>query len=316
MSRAPILPGLFVVSLPMATILVTGGSGLIGRRLSEKLISEGHAVRWLSRTPGTLDGVTAYAWDPVRDRVDEAALKGVEGIVHLAGAGIADKRWTEVRVEELIASRAGTARLLHRACVANGTAPRCFVSAAGVGYYGAVTSDHRFSESDPHGQDTIARISLEWETAVDEWSATCRVVKLRTPLVLAAEGGALPRLARIARLGLASPLGAGLQHMPWVHIDDLVSAYALALTYETMSGAYNIRGGCSTNADMMRAIARAVERPFMAPRVPAFLLRLVLGDLSQVLLEGSDVDDKRLRDAGFSYAFENLEVSLRALMRR
>ncbi len=298
----------------MAIILITGGSGLIGRHLSERLLTDGHTVRWLSRNPGTHGRITAFAWDPARGKVDAEALRGIDAVVHLAGAGIADERWTSARVNELIESRAGTARLLHRACIIEGITPRVFVSAAGVGFYGAVSSAHRFIESDSPGQDTIARISVAWEKGVDEWSSTCRVVKLRTPTVLAAEGGALRPLARLARWGMASPLGTGKQHMPWVHIDDLVQAYTHALHEPTMSGAYNIQGGCATNAAMMQAIAAAVHRPFFLPRVPGFLLRFMLGDMAQLLLEGSCVDDARLRDSGFRYAHTELPEALRRLL--
>lgn len=279
----------------MATVLITGGSGLIGRALTKVLLARGDQVRWLSRQAGMVDGVLAYRWDVARGVLDADALQGADRIVHLAGSGIADKRWSPARIAELIASRAESSRLLLRAAREAGHHPQCFVSASGAGYYGAVTREAPFNEDDPPASDTIARITVEWERAVDEWSALCRVVKLRTPVVLATEGGALPKLAAPARWGLAAPLGSGKQWMPWVHIDDLVRAYLHALDADAMRGAYNIVGGNSTNGDFTRALARALRRPQWLPPVPGMLLRIALGELAALLLEGSPIDGTRMR---------------------
>ncbi len=297
----------------MPIVLITGGSGLIGRKLTQALSTQGHEVRWLSRNAGTRGGVRAFAWDVKQGRIDPEALHGVDRIVHLAGAGIADKRWTKARIVELIASRADSARHLLRAAQENGCAPECFVSASGSGYYGAVTRDAHFTESDPPGTDTIARITVEWERAVDEWGSLCRVVKLRTPVVLAREGGAWPKLAAPARWGLAAPLGSGKQWMPWIHIDDLVRAYLHALDEKHMHGAYNVLGGNATNADFMRSVARAVGRPFWLPRVPGFLLKAALGEMAVLLLEGSPMRAERAQEAGVTSKITLLDDALRKL---
>ena len=186
-------------------------------------------MRHLSRTPGEHDGVKAFAWNIEKGTLDEHALEGVEHIVHLAGAGIADKRWTDARVKVLIDSRCASARLLLEKAKLNGTAIKSFVSAAGINYYGAETSDHLYVETDAPGTDTIARISVAWEKAVDEWAAYCRVVKLRTPIVLSSTGGALQKLTAPVRWGVGSPLGSGEQWVPWVHITDLVKVYQQAI---------------------------------------------------------------------------------------
>ncbi|MFN3874317.1 MAG: TIGR01777 family oxidoreductase [Flavobacteriales bacterium] len=298
----------------MATILITGGSGLIGRRLTGALLEQGHEVRWLSRKAGLQGEVRAFAWDVHAGTLDRAALAGVDHIVHLAGAGIADQRWTNARVQELIASRAASARLLLRAQQEAGAWPRCLVSAAGIGYYGAVTSERILSEDDPPGTDTLARISVEWERAADEWSAFTRVAKLRTPVVLAREGGALPKLARPVRLGLGAALGSGRQCMPWIHIDDMVKAYQQALFDQRWSGAINIVGGNATNAQVMREAARALRRPFFLPNVPASVLRLALGELACVLLEGSPVSGAKAHGLGFAPSHSGLPGALRELL--
>ncbi len=298
----------------MATILITGGTGLIGTALTKALVEQGHAVRHLGRGPGKRNDVASFTWDPIRSTIDPGAVEGVDRIVHLAGAGIADKRWTQARVQELMDSRARSAELLLQTVRAQGIRPEAIVSAAGINYYGAIATDHVFAEQDAPGNDTIARISVAWEQAVDEWTDTCRVVKLRTPIVLA-RAGPLQRLAAPVRWGLGAPLGSGRQWMPWVHIDDLVAIYMKALFEGNMSGTYNVNTGRDvTNAAMMRTTAQVLRKPFFFPAVPAFALRLVLGDLSTILLEGSRASNQRLLDTGFRFTHPELRTALEDLL--
>lgn len=308
------MPG---VASAMSTILITGGSGLIGTALTKALQDAGHSVRHMSRSAGTRNGVQAFSWDIAAGNMDAKALVGVDHVVHLAGAGIADKRWTAARVQELIDSRALSALLLLRQAQATGLTLKSFVSAAGINYYGAVTNDHRYTETDPAGADTIARISLEWEAAVDQWSSHCRVVKLRTPVVLAAEGGALGKLAAPVKFGLGAALGSGKQWMPWIHLQDLVRVYVQALEREDMHGAYNV---CapedSSNADVMRTTARVLKKPFFLPPVPGFLLKLALGDMASILLEGSRASNTRLLESGFTFSYPSLDGALRDVLMR
>lgn len=294
-----------------SVVLITGGSGFIGRALTAALQRDGHEVRWLSRKAGIHEGVKAFAWDMDQGRVDPDALGGVDHIVHLAGAGIADKRWTDARKVELERSRAESARMLLRAVQAAGISPKSFISAAGINYYGADTSAHIHAESDTVGQGYIAHLSRVWEEAADTWSSTCRVVKLRTPLVLAREGGGLAKLALPARFGLGAPLGSGRQWMPWVHLDDLVRAYQHAMANAGMHGAYNVCASDQrTNRDFSHAVARALHRPFFLPAVPGFLLRLALGELSSILLGGSRAANAKLVATGFTFRRDALDAAL------
>lgn len=300
----------------MSTILITGGSGLIGTHLTAALKEDGHAVRWLGRKAGEHNGVRAFAWDLERGIVDEAALEGVDHIVHLAGAGIADKRWSKARVQELVESRTRGPGLLYQACERRGQWPKSFISAAGIGYYGAVTSEHEYAENDAPGTDTIARISVAWEQAANLWTDRTRVVKLRTSVVLARDAGALKALGRIARLGLASPIGSGRQIMPWIHIDDLVKAYLLALNDDHLRGAYNVAAPDQVgNGRFMRALAEVLHRPFILPPVPGFLLRLLVGDVADALLKGSRISSGKLESAGFRPGHTNLQEALADLYR-
>jgi uncharacterized protein len=294
----------------MATVLITGGSGLIGRRLTLALRCDGHVVRWLGRAP-SIPNEHRFHWDPTRGSIDRRALEGVDHIIHLSGAGIADKRWTQERMKELYSSRGGAARFLLKSTQELSAKPCSFISASGIGYYGAVTTDHLFREEDPAGDDAIGRLTKDWEDAADEWSSRCRVVKLRTPMVLAREGGALMRLSAPFRFGLGAALGSGKQWMPWIHIDDLVAAYTRAVGDADVRGAYNVVADEQpTNSYFMRAVAKALRRPCLLPNVPGIALRLALGELSVILLEGSRADNARTAGLGFRPTFNVLEAAL------
>ncbi len=279
--------------------------------LTKALLQDGHAVRHMSRSRTPVAGVDVFTWDIPKGHIESAAVRGVDHVVHLSGAGIADKRWTRKRLAVLVESRADAARLLLRAFKEEGVRPLSFVSASGAGCYGAQRSDRIFREEDPIGTDTLGWICKEWEAAADEWGSITRVVKLRTPMVFSPEGGALPRLAAPARWGLAAALGSGDQWVPWIHVDDLVLAYRAALERTTMEGAYNV---CAdeqvNNRELMRAVARTLHRPFFLPPVPGILLRLVLGEMSALLLGGSRISGRKLREAGVRPGYDALVPSL------
>lgn len=298
----------------MATILITGASGLIGNALSGALEAQGHRIHKLGRGPSN-PAQNTYQWDLAKGTLDERCLEGVSHIVHLAGAGIADKRWTRTRVNELIDSRAASARLLLSAVERSGLRIDAFISAAGINYYGAVTTNKVFNEADPAGNDTIAHISVEWENAVDEWKAHTRVVKLRTPMVLAREGGALKKLALPVRSGAGAALGNGKQWVPWVHLHDLVRIYLAALFNESYRGAYNVNTGMDvTNDTLMGTLAQVMKRPYVLPNVPGFLLRLALGEMADILLAGSRASNERLLALGFTFEHRELKSALHDLL--
>ncbi|MCB0793200.1 MAG: TIGR01777 family oxidoreductase [Flavobacteriales bacterium] len=303
-------------SMPVSSVvLITGGSGTIGGHLTRQLLSAGYSVRHLSRNEGLEGRVRRFHWDPSSGRIDPSCLHGVDHIVHLAGAGIADRRWRPERVHELIESRAGSARLLLRTAKAAGIVPQSFISAAGSGYYGATTSDRIFAEEDGPGSDVLAGISEEWERAVAEWENTCRVVRLRTPLVLAADGGALPLMAKIVRWWLAAPLGSGRQWMPWVHIDDLTQAYQLALDDKRWQGPVNV---CSPqhvdNRTFMRTLSTMLHKPFFLPPVPEMVMHLLLGERAKLVVAGSRLSNARSTSLGAVYAHTDLGKALRDLV--
>lgn len=299
----------------MSTVVISGGSGLIGGHLTKLLLQEGFSVRHLSRSAHPTAAVPTFNWGIAKGVVDPRALANVDHIVHLSGAGIADKRWTAQRMQALHASRVDTADLLKRAVEKTGAWPKTFISASGVNYYGTITSDHIFTEEEPSASDFLGQLCQAWEDAADAWAPQCRVVQLRTSVVLAREGGALPKMAAPARWGLASPLGSGRQWMPWVHIEDLARAYLHAIQHANVQGAYNIAAPEDVhNRDFMREVAHALHRPFFLPNVPAFALRAVLGGPSEMVLEGSRVSNARVVTSGFEFRHPKLRTSLKELL--
>jgi len=299
----------------MTTILITGGSGLVGSHLTKLLLGEGFAVRHLSRSAKPDAAVPTFEWDIDKGKVDPRAMENVDHIIHLSGAGIADERWTEKRMQVLYSSRVDAAVLLHREMERNRDWPKSFISAGGINYYGTHTSDRIFTEEDPPASDTLGKLCQAWEGAACEWAAQCRVVILRTSVVLTREGGALSKLVSPARWGLASPLGHGRQWMPWVHIDDLARAYLHAVQHTDMKGPYNIAAPEDVrNREMMREVAHALNRPFLFPAVPRFVLHAMLGELSSMVLEGSRVSNAKLVASGFEFRHPELRPALEGLL--
>ncbi len=300
----------------MATILITGGSGLVGTALTKLLLKEGFAVRHLGRSAKADASVPAFMWNIGKGFVDPRALEGVDHIIHLSGAGIADKRWTKARMLELYTSRSGAADVLRKAVEASGNWPRSFISASGVNYYGGITSDLIFTEDVPPAEDAIGRLTKAWEDAADSWAPPCRVVKLRMAVVLAREGGALPKLAAPARWGMAAPLGTGKQWMPWVHVGDLASAYVHAVRNTQMHGAYNVAAPEQVrNLEFMHEMAKALQRPFFLPPVPGFFLHAALGAPAGLILNGSRVSNEKLVQSGFRFKHPQLGEALNGLLR-
>jgi uncharacterized protein (TIGR01777 family) len=293
-------------------IAVTGASGLIGGALVPKLREDGHEVlRLVRRTPRTAD---EHRWDPQHRRIPSDLLTDVDAVVHLAGVGIGDRRWSEKHKARVLSSRVdGTATIseaLAAAAAADPGRERVLLSASGVGYYGD-TGDRTVDETAPVGDDFLARVCVEWEGATSPAAdAGVRVVNLRSGLVLG-PGGLLGRMAPLFRLGIGGRLGSGGQYWPWISLQDEVDAIRFLLA-TPLAGPVNLTAPEPvTNREFTEALGRVLHRPAVLP-VPGPALWVVLGEFAQVgVLAGQRAVPTRLLEAGFEHTHTDLDDALR-----
>ncbi|MCH2235088.1 MAG: TIGR01777 family oxidoreductase [Crocinitomicaceae bacterium] len=291
----------------MSRILITGGSGLIGKALTKALLDKGYSVRILSRSKKTdTDRIDYKTWNIEQGILEEGTLDGVEHIIHLAGANVADKRWSDAYKKVMHDSRVKSAELLLNNLPEN-HGIKSFITASGINYYGTPTSENIYSETDPAGSDYLAQLTVAWEAVADKFNG--RVVKLRTPVVLSTKGGALPKIAKPVKMGIGSPLGSGKQYVPWVHMNDLVKAYLFALEND-ITGPFNVVADEHlSNADFTKKIATHLGKKLWAPKVPAFVLNLILGsERAQIVLEGSRANGELIKSKGFVYDHPILDL--------
>lgn len=292
-------------------ILVTGGTGLIGQEVCRQLLNHGHQVVRLSRNPKkNADGIPEFYWDLDRMEAASEAFQGIEGIVNLAGAPIA-KRWTPFYKSEILRSRTDAIRLLLQEVERHQIHLQVFVSASAVGYYEDDCEALRHEE-DPPGQNFLSLVCQKWEqeAALFE-NLQVRTVRLRIGIVLSGEGGALPQIAAPVRYGLGAPLGSGRQWMPWIHRHDVAAMFVAAVEKSALSGVYNAVGPTNvTNKELTEAVASVLRRPLWLPAVPAWALKLGLGEMAQTVLASNRVSNEKIAQAGFSYRFPNLRSAL------
>ncbi|HGY57400.1 MAG TPA: TIGR01777 family protein [Caldithrix abyssi] len=294
------------------TVLITGGSGLIGRKLTSELQKNGFRVSWLSRKDISVPDVHVYKWNIERNVIDRKAIEAAHVIVHLAGANIGARRWTKKRKQTIIDSRIKSAELLLTALRESGKTLDVFVSASAVGYYGARTTEKVYSEEDSAADDFLGSTCRKWEEAANRFThASDRLVKLRTGVVLDAREGALPKMALPVKLGFGSSLGSGKQYIPWIHIDDIVGIYLKAIEDKAMQGAFNaVAPQVVTLDEFLRTLARVLKRPYFMPRVPAIVLKILLGEMSRLILEGSRISADKVQKAGYKFKFDTVDNAL------
>lgn len=293
-------------------IVVSGGSGFLGRALERVLTSDGHRVTALTRRART-DRPDDIVWTPNGDVGPWAqALAGADVVVNLAGEGMADRRWSAERKAALLSSRLAATGSLAKAVqqVANG--PRVFASASGVGYYGH-HADERLTEDAPAGTDFVATMAAAWEAAAAPAGSVGRLVLLRTGLVLGAEG-ALAKMLLPFKLGLGGRLGSGEQWMPWIHVDDWAALTARLITDPQAAGPFNLTAPEPvTNTDFTRALGRALHRPTIFA-VPGFALQLALGEMAELLLTGQRAVPAKAEALGYQFRYRTIDAALAAAL--
>ena len=295
----------------MEKVLITGGSGLIGRRLSFLLKSRGYEVRILSRSNNPKNNYKTFVWNVSEQYINESAFEGLNHIIHLAGAGIADKRWSEKRKKEIIASRVASTNLLYNSVKRLKTPLNSFISASATGYYGAVTSETIFEEKDKPAKDFLGKVCSLWEDSIFQFNEIkIRTVALRTGIVLSKDGGALKKM----KTPIITSLGNGKQYMPWIHIDDLCELYIKAIEDEQFKGAFNaVSPEHISNLSFSKKISKIFNYPFLALGAPSLILQIVFGEMSTIILNGSRISANKIKQAGFKFKFENLEKALKNL---
>ena len=300
----------------MSTILVTGGTGLIGRYLCKHLKNAGYDVAILSQVRSNKSEFPVYYWNWKEQEIDEVALQNSDFIIHLAGANIAGQRWSPERKKLLIDSRVKSTEFLHQKLKEGNLNPKAFISASAIGYYGAINSNRIFKESDSPSNDFLGKVCRSWEKAASNvFDPRIRTTQIRTGVVLTPKEGALEKMLQPIKLGAASALGAGKQFMPWIHIEDLCEIYLQALQNPNIHGAFNaVSPDHHTNKSFTKAIANAMGKKVWLPNVPSLVLKLMLGEMANMLLYGSRVSPQKIIDRGFRFKFPTLEGAIKDLL--
>lgn len=301
----------------MPVILIGGGTGLIGTRISDLLAEKNYEVRHLSRTADNSKKYPQYEWNTKTGYIDEAALEGVDYVINLAGAGIVDKRWTDERKEIIIKSRTETTDLL-RKYIENGKLKlKAYVSASAIGYYGDRGND-LVAEDAKSGDGFLSESVRLWEEAIEKVENTnVRTVWLRVGIVLSKRGGALPELMKTFPLKVGAYFGNGSAYYSWIHIDDMARMFIYALETEEMEGAYN---GATPNPHKMKDLIYKIKEAygkfvFIAP-APEFGIKLALGEMASTVLNSTRVSNKKITDAGFKYQYPELVAAVKDVLKR
>ena len=294
-------------------VLLTGGTGFIGKQLTDVLLENGFSVSVLSRSDRkNTDQITYYKWDLKKNYIDEKSILNADFIVHLAGEGIVEKRWTKRRKKVILESRTKPIELIYSVLKNNNKSLDAFVSASAIGIYGAITSHKICTEATPPANDFLGITCQEWEKSVDKIdSLEIRTVKVRTGIVLGKNEGFLKKVTPSFKAGFGAILGTGKQYVPWIHIDDLCQIYIKAIQNTQMKGSYNAAvTDNTTNQSLSKILANLYGYSIRSLKIPSFVLKLFLGEMSVAVLKGQRVSSEKIQNTGFDFEFTDLEKAL------
>lgn len=304
----------------MATICITGGTGMIGTKLIEQLSAKNHNLIILTRKSKPAFGNVRFAeWNLEKGLLDSTAIENSDYIIHLAGAGVADKRWTAKRKEEIVNSRTQSSALLVKALTEIPNAVKAVISSSAIGWYGPDTTktEKGFVETDAAYNDFLGQTCLKWEQSIEPVTQLgIRLVKLRTGIVLSNDGGALKEFKKPLKFGLASVLGSGKQIISWIHIDDLCRMFEYAIDHETINGIYNaVAPKPVSNKDLTLSLAKKMRgTAFITAPVPSFALKLLLGEMSIEVLKSTTASAAKIQNTGFQFLYPSVEAAFNELI--
>jgi len=303
----------------MPTVLITGGTGLIGKALTKELRKRNYDLIILTRSPEKYTnspGLSYAKWNVDEQLIDKNAIARADHIIHLAGENVGDKRWTKKRKKQILESRTLTSALLVKALKEQPNNVKTVVSASGIGWYGEQKRSEPFIETDPATEDFLGQTCKEWEAGIEPVTTLGkRLVKLRTGIVLSENGGALDEFKKPLRFGFATILGNGKQVVSWVHIDDLVRLFVYAIENESLRGAYNaVAPYPVTNRSFVIELGRKMKGRFFIPMyVPSFVLKIILGEMSIEVLKNANVSCEKIKQTGFVFLYPTLEAAFNGL---
>ena len=286
----------------------------MGTELSQLLTSAGYKVTHLSRNPTQKHYQTFY-WDVKKGEIDDEAIQTADAIIHLAGAGVSDKRWSDAWKKEIYDSRIDSTKLLREKVKELNPNLRHFISASAIGLYGWDTGDKLVDESTEKGEGFLADVVEDWEKEVKEFEKLqIKTSKVRIGIVLSEKGGALVEMVKPIRFGVGAPLGSGNQYMSWIHIKDLCGIFS-HLLQNSIEGVFNgVAPNPKTNKAFTKSVASQLKKPLWLPNVPKFALRLIVGEMSDILVGGNRVSSKKIEDTGFNFQFAALDDALQDLL--
>ncbi|MFZ4796792.1 MAG: TIGR01777 family oxidoreductase [Bacteroidia bacterium] len=292
--------------------LITGGSGLVGSEITKLLLKNSEQINWLTSSKKENKDVNCYNWNIYKNQIDSACFQNVDVMIHLAGAGVADKKWTIERKKELIESRIKSTQLLYDGVKHLNIKPKVIISASAIGIY-KNEADELLNEESKIGNDFLADLTNKWEMAVTKFeNIGIRVVKLRIGIVLSKDGGYLKSVSAPAKYGFAAALGNGKMITSWIHITDLAKMFLYASKNENMEGVYNaVAPNPVTNIEITKQIAKALNRPYFLPNIPEFLLEIAFGEMAAVILMSQNISSEKIEKAGFKFEFDEVKEALK-----
>ena len=287
---------------------------MVGTALSELLTSKGYTVMHLSRNP-TQKGYKTFYWDVKKGEIDSGAITSADAIIHLAGAGVADKRWNESRKKEIYDSRIDSTKLLREKVAEHNLTLKYFLSASAIGYYGWDSGEELVDENSKKGEGFLADVVEDWEIEASRFEDIgVKNGTVRIGIVLSGKGGALVEMAKPIKWGLGAPLGSGKQYMSWIHITDLCGIFSFMIE-NTVADTINGVGPVSiSNAEFTKQVAKQLKKPLWLPNVPKFALRLIVGEMADILVGGNRVSSKKIEESGFNFKFPALDQALQDLL--